>query len=330
MRLTQPGKIAFGLIVASTFVGLASTIVKDVMDAQNRIDAELKRQQLLAETQLIPKLFTNLEIRLTFDRDMNWRDNSFLSADLYESMYADWTKYNVTDGVKADLCLSKRSDPKYLLYRTQVDALYVERRKDLIAKFIKDEAPTLANNLPNDLAFYGSAQDARDSGSKEAIYYINSAKLPVLYVKFSVPDPDEKLIYGIENSDYKIMSINVGAQASYVQIIDSVIKLDFEFTTKDVTIETTDDNNRLTIQNLYPNGLPNISNRIKYVDVYMEGMIVKRVFDAAVNKIKYAHESQLNWKEDRFIGHLFELKLNHDLMVDWQRRTLSSDSAGKE
>lgn len=49
-RLTRPGRIAFGLIVASTIVGLASTIVKDVIDAQSRIEVELQRQQLLAET----------------------------------------------------------------------------------------------------------------------------------------------------------------------------------------------------------------------------------------------------------------------------------------
>ncbi|HEY6521637.1 MAG TPA: hypothetical protein VIZ19_20040 [Roseiarcus sp.] len=329
-RLTRPGRIAFGLIVASTIVGLASTIVKDVIDAQSRIEVELQRQQLLAETQLISKSFTSLEIRLIFDRDMNWRDNSFLSTGLFENLYTYWIKYNVTDGINADLCLSKKIDPKYLMYRTPVDALYIERRKELIAKFIKDEAPALANSLPDDLVFYGSAQDAKDSGSEEAIYYVSSVKSPVLDVHFSVPDPDEKLIYGIKNSDYKAMSIKLGAQASYVQIINSVIKLDFEFTTKNVTMETTDDNNRLTVQKLYPNVLPDISNRLKYIDVYMEGKIVKRVFDSAVNKIKYAHESQLNWKEDRFIGHLFELKFDHDLMVDWQRRTLSSDSAVKE
>jgi hypothetical protein len=306
-RLTRPGRYALALVIGSGAASLAATVAKDVTDSRKETEAAQERQKQIQEIRLLSVTFEKIEIRLQLDEAMSWRDVPFLSEAAQEEIYGGWVHFGVPNGIYANWCLSKSLNQINSRGEKNVDALFIETRRDKIAELIDQNYPALNNSLPPQLALKGNLDSIKNYHSPNVLYFGSSYNDPASGIRFDVPDPLAELKYGTEKFDEIVFAITT--RISFAQIMGNDVRLGMTVVTSDVT------NDGPSMWTRRPAHTPFLLQHLTAVDVYLDGRLLKHVFDRKHDELKFAATSQWDQEHNNFSTEIFKITLDHDLIA---------------
>lgn len=309
-KLTKAGKYALALVIGSGFASLGATITKDVLDNKKDEQTRIERQRESQEIRLLSTTFEKIEIKLRLDESMSWRDAHFLPETTQEELCGGWSHLGVLNGIYADWCLSKSLKDSQSHGDKRIDTLYVDTRQPIIAEFIRQNYPALSQSLPLQLPFFGRLEDLQGYHPPDALYFSNTYNDPATDVRFEVPDILQELKF--ENQKFNEIDFLVRMRMSFAQIMDTTIRLGMSVSTSDVSQDG------LSIWTRRPTETPFLLQHLVEVDVYLNGRLLKRVYDRRHDHLTFAATSEWALKHNNFGTELVNLTLDRDLIASSQ------------
>jgi hypothetical protein len=307
-RLTKAGRYALALAIGSGAAGLAATVAKDIMDGRKETAAALERLKQTTEIRLLSVTFDKIEIKLKLDGEMTWRDARFLSEAAQEEICGEWVHMNLPNGIYADWCLSKSFNKINTHGDKHIDALFLETRSDKFAEAIHQNYPGVT--VPQQLALMGTLDDLKGYKSPNVLYFQNTYKNPTSAIQFVVPDIDAELKY--ENQKFDEMVFTISTRFSLAQILGSELRLNMTVFASDVT------NDGPSMWTRRPAHTPYLLQHLTAVDVYLNGHLLKHVFDQKHGQLTFAASSQWDQEHNNFTTEIVKVTLDQELIATSQ------------
>lgn len=304
-RLTKAGRYALALVIVSGVAGLGATVAKDVMDGQKETAAALDRLRQTQEIRLLSMTFDKIEIKLKLDGEMTWRDARFLSEAAQEEICGEWVHMNLPGGIYAEWCLSKSFNKINSHSDKHIDALYLETRSDKFAEIIRQNYPGVM--MPQQLALMGNLDDLKAYKSPNVLYFQNTYKNPASYIQFAVPDIDAELKY--ENQKFDEVVFSISTRVSLAQILGSELRLGMTVFASDVA------NDGPSMWTRRPAHAPFLLQHLTAVDLYLNGHILKHVFDQKHGQLTFAATSQWDQEHNNFTTEIVKVTLDQELIA---------------